>query len=234
MAALTEHAGDGSLNPGVVLDHQDPRGAHRPASGAGPKPSRARRRLLVVRVPIPAPVATFPLLRLGAGGPLLLGTFALTARGASRWPRPRPARPRPCRAEGPPPGPPPGRGGPPKPPDRGGRRSRRAGAVRQDRGTTGSARRPAGAAGPGRSAGAGGTAGAGRGPAEAARTWSGRLRLRLLDDDGPALQHSAGQLLDGGLGAVVGRRFDERETTRTAGLTIERDTHAPQLECLRR
>jgi hypothetical protein len=67
-----------------------------------------------------------------------------------------------------------------------------------------------------------------------ARTAAHGLGLSLLHDDRAALEETPGQLLDGRLRAIVRHRLDERKATGTTRLTIERDTHAAELDALAR
>ena len=51
---------------------------------------------------------------------------------------------------------------------------------------------------------------------------------------GRSLEHAAGQLLDGSLGAVVGHGLDEGEAARAAGFAVERNPDAAQLYAVAR
>ncbi len=187
-------------------------------------------RLLVVWVSVPAPVAAFPFFRLGSRRFLLLGPRALApwrrvgaaaaraahagaARATHAWaawrvaagPSARTAW-RSTEAAGP-------RGA------TGATRAAHAWAARRSARTHGRATRTRRAA----------EATGSRGAAETAGAWAGRFGLRFLDDDGAALQHTAGQLFDGRFGAFVRHRFDEREAARPSGFSIEGHPDAAQL-----
>ena len=194
--------------------------------GAFRGPPRA---LVLVGLPVPAPVAPLAILRLGARGLLLLGalasrsiagtpggTTASVAAGRSSaeatWSA---RRAKPWRSAGTSTGP---------------RRSAEAARTRSSEAA--GARRAAGTAR--RTEAAWGPAGAARTRSSEARapdgTWSHRFGLRLLDDDGASLEHAPRELLDGRLRAIVRHRLDKSEATRASGVAVERDANAAQLD----
>ena len=239
MAALSERTRRRPLNPGVIVDDQNPPRRHVRAlealshfSGELARddvraPVGAPEPCYSSSLAVPPPVAPLALLGLGPGRALLFG--ALAARAGLRWG----AHPGPG-AEAPGPKPPGARG-----------RTEVAGRTAwtspwarssaEAAGTPGTARWAAGPGSRWPRAAEAATSRAWRARAETAgRTRPRRFGLRLLDDDRTPLQDAAGKLLDRSLGAVVGRGFDEGEPAWTTCFAIERDANAAQLDAVPR